>query len=299
MVGAVHAGLLLQEILLDAGEERIRGAEESTAVGICELAPAAHAGGVDGLRQHLGELRGHVPGEGRQHRFHVQCALAAEDLFLQFRLSVDPMLRQRPLPAVDVVHAVPREMRGAGEEGTDLPVAEAIVAPDFLPDRLLPGDCQGHIHPVQGHPVDEMLPLPPFPPGHSVAEGAVVQKEACGEACLRFHRLGHCRQGVRKIQGIEVVPADIGKAEFLEIAVQPDCHGVGVVAFDEDSVALLGDFVGIRGVSRLLEDDAGGHVPHHPAGKRFCVAFIRSLAGAGAGQQACQQQDGVSHFNLL
>ena len=284
VVGAVHTRLLLEEVLLDLRKKRIRRIQEGTAVPVVKTAPAADPGGVRFPGNHVGEFGRDMPGESRKHRRHAEFPFAAEDAFLQRGLAVDPALRERALPAVDIDHPLPRQVSGSREERADLFVGEAPLAPHLLPDGLLAGNGQRHVHAVERHPVDEPFPLFPRPPGHGVAESAVIQEEAYGHLGPGTDRFLHPRHHFRQLHGIEVVPAHVRQAVFLQVAVEAYGHRIGIVPPDENFGTFLNQFVGILRSFRLLEGDGCGFVSHDPAGEFPRGAFI--------GRPARKQQHG-------
>ena len=170
MVRAEKGYLLIHKGLLYFRKEWVGGVEE---VGGLETAPRAQLLDV-GLRVHLGEPFGHVPGKGGQHRRHIELALAGDDLLLQLLLPLQPRHRQRTAEAVQVCHTVPRQVRRTGEITANLLVGHPELPPHLVPDGLLSRDGERHIDTVQRHPVDKPLPLRPLPPRHRVAVGAVV-----------------------------------------------------------------------------------------------------------------------------
>ena len=278
MVRAVHLGLLLEEILLDAGEDGVRRIEVGATVLLVEIAPAVHLRGAD-AGENLLKVCGNMACEGWKHGRHVQLALPLEDLLLQLCLSVNPALRQRPLPAVDVYHALPRQMGRPGEVGAYLLVGHAILAPYFLPDRFLSCDGERHVDAVQSHPVDEAFPLFPFPPRHGVAEGAVVEEESNGHFHLARDLFGNFRHRCWQFHRVEVVPAHVGKAVLLNVTVQADGHGVGIVPADKYFLAFLEQFIGVGGRLYLLEDNGFCLVRHHSACQCFGSLLVGSLEG--------------------
>ena len=90
-----------------------------------------------------------MAGEGWEYWRHVQFALSLKDLLLQLSLSVNPALRERPLPAVYVYHALPRQMGRSCEIGADLLVGQAVLAPHLLPDGFLPVMASGIFTPFK------------------------------------------------------------------------------------------------------------------------------------------------------
>ena len=276
MVGAVHLGLLLEEVLLDAGKDGIGGIQVGAAVLLVEVAPAVHLRGPD-ARLCLFQVGRNMSGKGWENWCHVQFALALQDLLLQLGLSIDPTLWQRSLPAVDVYHSLPGQMGRTGIVGADLLVGHTVLTPYLLPYGLLTRDGKRHVHAVQRHPVDETLPLRPFPPRHRIAEGAVVEEEADGYLHLARYLLGNLRHCFWQLHGIEVIPADIRQAILLDVAVQSYCHGVGVVTTDKDFFALLEQFVGIcRGIG-LFKNNGFGFAAHHSPGQCLSSLLVGSF----------------------
>ena len=230
MIGAVELGLLFEKLFLDDSELRVHRAEESAAVLVCKSAPIAYAESVEFLSAGLGQCSRYVTGKGRKYRLHTQRAFALQDAFLQLYLAVNPLLRKRTLPAVKVAHPLPRQMGRSHEELANLLIAHPVLTVNLLPDCLLTGDGKRHIDSVEGHPVDEALPLVPIPPRHSVAEGAVVEEEPLRHGSLNTDFGRNRRHCLRQFHRIVIVPAHICKAVFLQVAVETDSHRIGVVA---------------------------------------------------------------------
>ena len=235
-------------------------------MGGLETAPRAQLLDV-GLGVHLGEPFGHVSGEGGQHRRHVELALAGDDLLLQCLLSLQPRHRQRTAEAVEVGHAVPRQVRRTGEVAADLLVRHPELLPHFVPDGLLSGDGERHVDAVQRHPVDEPLPLRPFPPRHRVAVGAVVQEEAVLDAGRRLHRLRNGRKLLGQGERVTQQPAVLHMAVVLEIVVQAHGHRIRVIADDGELSAALFQPEEVALPFRLLEDEMASLLRPHPAGR--------------------------------
>ena len=207
----------------------------------------------DAVQFGVGELRRdrrrHVAGETLQHGRHAQLALSRQDLVLQFLVPFDPAGRQRPAPAVQAAHPLERQERRPGQKRGDLGVAHPQPLADRLPDRFLAGDRQRHVHAVQGHPVDQFLPLVPVPPRQRVAEAAVVQEVAILRPSdlpdFRCHR----RQRIGQVQ-LAAVQRDVAMAEVIEVPVQPRGHGNARVAANHHSVAARFDLEHIPAVFR-------------------------------------------------
>ena len=191
------------------------------------LGKTAPAGDVrnGSLRIQALELCGDMTGEGRQHRAHAQLPLPPDYLLLQSFLAVYPALRQRAVHPVYVAHAVPGQMRRTGEPGPDFLVRKPVGAPDLLPYGLLPRDSQGQVDTLQGHPVYQVLPFPPAPPGHGVAEGAVVQEEAFRHQGPPLQGFLQHRHGRRQFHGMVGIPRNGNAAAVGEIAVKAHGHG--------------------------------------------------------------------------
>ena len=244
VVGAEEARLLLQKHLLDFGIERVLAVEEVGAVLVGKAVPLAQVLDV-GIGVQCLELARHVACKGGKHGAHAQCALARQYELLQGCLALEPLLGQGSAPAVDVRHAVPGQVDGACEIAAHLLIGHAQTGPHVVPHAFLAGDGQRHVDTVEGHPVDEALPVFPLPEGHRVAEGAVVQKKSLWHAGCRG--VGHCNVGQRggQLDGHVGIPRHGGEAVFLEIVVEPHGHRVGIVAGDDDLAVFALDAEGV------------------------------------------------------
>ena len=188
----------------------------------------------------LFELAGHMTRECRKHGRHVELTFAREYLFLEFGLILKPRHGQWRLPVVDVRHAVPGQLGGAGEVVAYLLVCQAHLAPYLIPYRLLACDRKRHGHAVESHPVDHALPVRPFPVRHRVAVGAVIEEEAVVDvgcrldaSCYGGKHVGHDYRVGRK-------PRDAGSAIVLEVMIETDGERVVIVACNDDlSVARI------------------------------------------------------------
>ena len=247
------------------------------AVRIREAAPAGEPGDLRfGIP--LLEKAGDMAGECREHRPHPERTLPLQDLLLELHLAVDPALRKRTVEGVDVVHAVPGEVGRAGKIGPDLLVREAVAPPDLLPDSLLSGDGEGHVHPVEGHPVDHPLPIFPFPPGHRVAEGAVIQEETV----LHAGRTGHRRRNGRHLRGhfnaVRGIPRHGRQAVIPEEAVEADRHGKRIIPLDHQILPFRREGILLFRLRRFHETDAGGIGGDNAAGEAGRGLFSRRAA---------------------
>ena len=109
-----------------------------------------------------------------------------EDLLLQLGVTVDPATAAAGRPSRRCSPSSRTASRPARPETARSASSVEPQSPAHrLPDRLLAGDRQRHVDAVQGHPVDHPLPLRPVPPGHRVAERAVVEEVAVLEAGSR------------------------------------------------------------------------------------------------------------------
>ena len=204
-----------------------------------------------------------MSGKSRQHGSHVQFALALQYLLLQRLLTVHPVAGQRSHEGVEVAHAVPAQIGGAGEEGANLFIVEPELLPHVIPSRFLTGDSQRHVDTVERHPVDEVFPLTPSPPRQRIAVGAVVEEETHGKPRLYSYLLFDSRHSLRQFDRVVFVPRDGGVTIVLEIVVQAHSHAVGVVGADDHLalVALQGEYV-FCGVN-LFEDHCLGLVAQY------------------------------------
>ena len=187
VVGAEQACLLLKEHALDAAVERILAVEEIGAVLLVKASPPSQGLNV-GLGVQVTQGAWHMPGKCWQNGAHVQRPLTLDDALLQCGLLLQPLLRQRSTPTVNVGHAVPRQVSRSREVGAHLLIAHAHAGPHVIPHRLLSRDGERQVHAVQGHPIDEAFPVLPLPERHRVAPSAIVEEKTLRHA--RFHPLG-------------------------------------------------------------------------------------------------------------
>ena len=302
VVGSVDFHFLLEETLLDFGEEFVFRVEEPGVVFQCEAGPVAHPLdlriGID-----AGQFRRDVPGEGREDGFHVELPFAGHDFLLQGFLSFQPGFGQRPAPAVDVQHPVPGQVGGTGEIAADFFIRKPQLRPDLVPDRFLTGDGQRQVDAVEGHPVDEVLPFLPVPPGHRIAIRAVVQEETLRNAGIHPHgglepgkRLGH-----RALVPGE--PADVGVAVIFQIIVEAHGHRVGVVAAHHDPAAFAAQDEIVTGIGRegfedempgCIGDDAGRQC-RGCLGIRSPVVFLCTASSHRQGEDRTRIEEEAFH----
>ncbi len=276
MVGAVELGLLFEEFFLNDGEEGVHRVEERASRLVGEGLPGRQFGNL-GVGIDFFQAFGDVAGKGGKDGTHVELALAGRDFLLQLELTVEPRLREGSLPGIHVGHAVPGQMGGACEVGSHLLVGDAELGPHLIPDGFLAGDSQRQIHAVEGHPVDEVFPIFPLPPGHSVAESAVVEEKAVVDTGFHRDRFGGKRKHLGKGEARVFVPAKLGVAQIFEIMVQAHGHGVGIVAGNHHFAAIggYGERIGIA-FGDEAEFKFPGTVAEHAPGK---VARRRDIVG--------------------
>ena len=294
MVRPVDLRLLLDELLLDLREQVAHRVQEGAGVLRLVAGPVLVLGD-GGVRIQAGQLARHVAGEGRQDGLHVQLALPGRDLLLEFQLAVQPAVGQRAEPAVDVLHPVPRQVRRAGEVVPHFLVGEAHLGPNLVPDGLLAGDGERQVDAVQGHPVDEMLPIGPLPPRHRVAVSAVVQEEAVLDAGRRLHGLRNGRQFLGQGERVTQQPAVLHVAVVLEIVVQAHGHRIRVIADDGELPAALFQPEEVALPLRLLEDEMAGllraHDTHGQGLRGLRLRVRRTLRRAGRRQEDNGRQE--------
>ena len=276
VVSAVNLGFLLHELLLNLGIKFAHGIQEGAGIFVLIARPGFQLR-ERSVRVQAGELARNVACEGGQHRLHVQLPLAGGNLLLQLQLAVQPHLREGGKPAVDVLHAVPGQVGGTGEVIAYFFIREAHLGPNLVPDALLAGDGQRQVHAVQGHPVNEMLPIGPLPPGHGIAVSAVVQEEAVPYAGRCLHGFRNGRQFGRQGEAVAQQPAVFHVAVILEVMVQANGHGIGAVALDEQFGAALlqAEAVGIG--LHALEDKVPGLFSRHAQGQVLGGFHLRIL----------------------
>ena len=298
MVRSIDLRLLLDELLLDFGEQVAHRVQEGAGIFRLVTGPVLVLGDRR-IRIQAGDLPRNVAGEGRQDRLHVQFALPGRDLLLELQLTIQPAVRKRTEPAVDILHPVPRQVRRTGEVIPYLLVGQAHFGPDLVPDGLLARDGQREIDSVQGHPVDEMLPVGPLPPGHRVPVGAVVQEETVFHPGRCFHGLRHGRQLLRKRERIAEQPAVLHMAVVLEIVVQPHGHGVRVIADDGELPPALLEPEEVALPLRFLKDEMAGVLrprdTHGQRLRRFHLRVRRALRSASSRHHkdgGCSKQTG-------
>ena len=114
-----------------------------------------------------------------------------------------------------------------------LAAGEADLYPRF--GRTMEWDIAAG-HAVQGHPVDQFLPLLPVPPRQRIAEAAVVQEVAILRPSdlpdFRCHR----RQRIGQVQ-LAAVQRDVAMAVVIEVPVQPRGHGNARIAANHHALA--------------------------------------------------------------
>ena len=238
VVGAKQAGLFFKEQALNFGIERVFRIEEISLIGRFKFIPRIQFFDI-GIRVKRGEHSWHMPGKSRQHRAHIECALASKDFLLEHHLPVEPLFGQGTAPSINIRHAMPRQIHRAGEITAHLLIGHSQSRPHIIPHTLLPRDGQRHIHPIERHPVDYAFPILPVEERHRVAKGAIIEKKALRHT--GFHRffLHHLRKHLRQIHRHIGIPRHGGVAIFLQVAVQTHRHRIGIVGDDAHLIALI------------------------------------------------------------
>ena len=154
----------------------------------------------------------------------TELPLPGDNAPLQFQLSVDPRLRQRSVPGVDIGHAVPGQVGRPGEIAAYRLVVQPETPPDTLPDGLLSRSRQRHRDAIQSHPVDKMFPFVPLPPVERITVGAIIQEKAVFNPCLTLDTPLHDRKPLRLVDLVTPVPRHRDTAIFTQVAVQSESH---------------------------------------------------------------------------
>ena len=128
------------------------------------------------FRVFLHKGRRNEAGECRRDRFHSQRTHPVEYLVLEFNLAFVPGIGERSVEGIEVSHPVPRQMCRSGKESIRLLGTEAELHPHSFGNGLACYAGKGHIHSVQGHPVQLIGPSVPIPICAGVAEGADIQE---------------------------------------------------------------------------------------------------------------------------
>lgn len=179
-----------------------------------------------------------MPRERGEDRLNTELPLPGDDASLQFQLPVNPRLRQRPVPCVDIGHAMPGQIGRPGEITAYRIVVQPEPPPDALPDGFLSRSRQRHRDAVQSHPVDEMLPFVPLPPVERIAVGAIIQKKPVADPRLAFDTSFHGRQPLRLVDLVASVPCHRHTAIFTQVAVQAEGHRDRRIAGDMQLVTV-------------------------------------------------------------
>jgi len=217
----------------------------------------------------------------------------------------DPRLRQWTAPAVEAAHPLKRQIGRPSEELRRLGLVDAQPPHHRLPYGFLTGHRQGRIDPIQGHPVDQPLPLRPVPPGQRVAEATVVEEVAMSGPTRPPHLRTHLRQGIGEPESVigagRAIPGDVAAAMVLQIPVEARGHRDAAVAADDDlAVARLDleDVAAVPGRDHLKSEMLG--VVRKEAGQQAAGRFDgRRLRGrlTAAGRRRDTSQDQSCRYN--
>ena len=128
------------------------------------------------------EIAWHHSAETGQHRLHSKSTLTVENLLCKVRLafipgivlhttptggvSATPTSRFCTTPALEVVHCPPGSEGRTGNKGFGLSCRIVVLHKELAPNLLETHNLQWHIHTVQSHPVNLLLPTFPIPGTH-------------------------------------------------------------------------------------------------------------------------------------
>ena len=137
MVGTEKLALRLEKTHLHILEQRIGGVEEPGGISGVHSAPTGPDVRDPGFRLERLERLGNVARERREDRLDAELPCPGEDLLLELPLSVDVRHGQRPTPLVEIRHAVPGQVGGRREVGSNLFRWQTVGGPYAKPYRLL------------------------------------------------------------------------------------------------------------------------------------------------------------------
>ena len=206
--------------------------------------------------------------ECRKNRFHPELTLAFEYAFLKTGLGVDPTLRERSHPAVDVHHPLPGEKGRSRKVSADLFVAHSELAPDLLPYGFLAGDGERPVDAVKGHPVDKSLPVFPVPPHQRIAEGTIVKEETLGDKGLHPYRLLWERKHFGHLHLICSVPGHGYVTPVLKVVIQTYRHRPGVRGGDNYFTLIRRDGESLDSIVRMYKSELRG-IRRHQASREI------------------------------
>ena len=124
------------------------------------------------------EFNRHVSRKGRQHRLHIESPFTREYFLLQFLLPVQPLFRQRTVPAIYVCHSMPWQIGRPRKIASYLVVGHTEFLPYIVPHGFLSRNCQWHVDSIEGHPVDEWFPFFPTEEGYRISVSAIIEEKA-------------------------------------------------------------------------------------------------------------------------
>ena len=114
-------------------------------------------------------ILGKEAGKGGTDGFHAQGPHPVQDPVLKGNLVFMPALGQWRVDSAEIPQPHPGQMGGSYEVVVDLLVSESQLFQDAGGDGLIRNKGQGHIYPVQSHPIDFLFPTLPVPVAQCVA----------------------------------------------------------------------------------------------------------------------------------
>ena len=186
-------------------------------------------------------IMGHHSAIARQYGMHAQFLHALQDLFLQLLLTVIPGKGQRATPPLQVVHLPPGQESRTGDKLPHFLLRIAQSEQHLPPYTFLPHDGQWQVHPMQGHPVNLLLPAVPVPESHRIGERAVVEVIAQGKVRLMAFLLPHLRQHGRQLR-LHLIPGEMHPRIVFQVPVHARGNIHPCVATDHHPLPLLIQF---------------------------------------------------------
>ena len=198
---------------------------------------------------------------------------------LQGNLRLVPRLRGGAVQLAHVAHAHPRHVARTREIVVYLFVRKSQFAP-YAGENGLAGDRgDRHVEPVEGHPVDLLLPLLPTPVGRRVAVGAdvVVEPVAEGRHDPAARRVG------KAVWQFDAAAAPRHRAVAVggEIVVKTPADGHRTAARDIEDA-----FPDLMFEAVAPTRSQSGHMPEHDVRRHGADRADEHLAGAPDGIRA-------------
>ena len=190
VISTVDTGFCINKLLLDFLKKRIHGIEETAGVLVWITRPCLQFRDFC-LGKDVSKLVRNMTGKSRQDRTHIQLTLTGGNFLLQFKLSIKPRLGKWSAPIINIEHSVPWQVSRTCKIGTHFLIRQSIICPDLIPNGFLTCNGKRKINAIQCHPVDEVLPLIPFPPRHCIPKCTIIQEEAVFNTRFNLDCLGY------------------------------------------------------------------------------------------------------------